>query len=118
MGQAEPVPSPAITRSYLGSMLNYFPMFLNQGAAAGQEFTTMMAFADPGVGAWTIRVADGAATVVEGETADADLVMTQSAETFEKSLRRIHDPAEAIQSGAIQVSDFESLATFGKLFPM
>lgn len=118
MGRAEPVPSPAITRGYLASILNYFPMFLNQEAAAGQEFTSVMAFTDPDVGAWTIRVADGAATLSEGEATNADLVMTQSAETFEKSFRRIHDPAEAIQSGAIQVSDFEALATFGQLFPM
>lgn len=118
MGRTEPVPSPAITRSYLGTMLNYFPMFLNQDAATGQEFTAVMAFTDPDVGAWTIRVAEGSATISEGEAANADLVMTQSAETFEKSFRRIHNPAEAIQSGAIQVSNFESLGIFGQLFPM
>ena len=118
MGRSEPVPSPALTRSYLRTMLNFFPMFLNQDAAAGREFTAVMAFTDPDVGAWTIRVAEGSATVSKGETADADLVLTQSAETFEKSLRRIHNPVDAIQSGAIHVSDFESLAVFGQLFPM
>jgi hypothetical protein len=118
MRWAEPRPSPAITRGYLGAMLNLMPKFLNQDVAAGQEFTAVMAFTDPGVGAWTIRVADGNASVSEGETADTDLVMTQNAETFEKSLRRMHNPAEAIQSGEIQVSNFESLATFGQLFPM
>jgi hypothetical protein len=117
MGRVEPVPSPAITRGYLGTMLNFFPMFLNQDAAAGQEFTAVMAFTDPDVGAWTIRVAEGNASISEGEAADADLVMTQSAETFEKSFRRIHNPAQAIQAGQIQVSSFESLATFGQLFP-
>lgn len=117
MGWAEPRPSPAITRGYLGAMLNLLPMFLNREAAAGQQFTAVMAFTDPDVGAWTIRVADGAATVSEGEAAEADLVMTQSAETFEKSLCRMHNPAEAIQSGQIQVSNFESLAIFGQLFP-
>jgi hypothetical protein len=118
MGRAEPVPSPAITRAYLGGMLSMFPMFLNQEAAAGQKFTAVMAFTDPGVGAWTIGVAGGAAAVSEGQAESADLVMTQSAETFEKSLRRIHNPAEAIQAGQIRVSNFESLATFGQLFPM
>jgi len=118
MGHSEPVPSPAITRSYLGFILNFFPMLLNREAATGQEFTAVMAFTDPEVGAWTIRVAGGAATVSEGEAADANLVLTQSAETFEKSIRRIHNPADAIQSGQIQVSSFESLATFGQLFPM
>lgn len=118
MGLSKPVPSPAITRSYLGGMLNFFPMVLNRAAAASQDFVAVLAFSDPGVGAWTVRVAGGSATVSEGETAAADLVLTQSAETFEKSFRRIHDPAAAIQSGEVQVSDFEGLATFGQLFPM
>jgi putative sterol carrier protein len=77
-----------------------------------------MAFTDPGVGAWTIQITDGSATVAEGAAADADLVITQSSETFEKTFRGIQDPAEAMQSGAVLVSNFESLATFGQLFPM
>ena len=118
LGRTKPLPSPAITRGYLGAMLNFMPMFLNQEAATGQQFTAVMAFTDPDVGAWTMYVTDGAATVSEGETAAADLMLTQSAETFEKSLRRMHNPAEAIQAGEIQVSNFERLATFGQLFPM
>jgi hypothetical protein len=118
MGRAEPVPSPAITRGFLGDILNYMPMFLNQEVAADRQFTTVMAFTDPGVEAWTIRVDDGAATVSEGETAQADLIITQSAETFEKTRQGIQDPAEAMQSGQIQVSNFDNLAIFGQLFPM
>ena len=45
--------------------VNY--IFLNKEAAADREFTTVMAFSDPGVGAWTIHVADGAASVSQGE---------------------------------------------------
>ncbi len=118
MGLSEPTPSAAITRTYLGAMLNYFPMMLNKEATNGRPFTTIMAFTDPDVGDWTIKVVDGAASLSYGAIENADLVLTQSAETFEKSFRGIHDPAEAIQSGAIQVSDFEGLATFGQLFPM
>jgi putative sterol carrier protein len=118
MGRQEPVPSPAITKSYLGTMLQFLPMVLNQEAAAGQRFTTVMAFTDPGVGAFSIEVADGAATIKEGQAPDPDLVMTQSSTTFEKTFRGILDSGEAIQSGQVQVSDFERLATFGQLFPM
>jgi hypothetical protein len=117
MGRQEPVPSPAITKSYLGGLLGLFPMFLNQEAAAGQRFTAVMDFTDLDVGAFSIEVANGAATLTEGETPDADLVMTQSSVTFEKTFRGILDPSEAIQSGQVQVSDFESLGTFGQLFP-
>ena len=116
MGLSEPTPSPAITRAYLGTMLSFFPMFLNKEAANG-PFTTVMAFTDPGVGAWTIEVADGEASLSYGTAENPDLVLTQSSETFEKSFRGIHNPADAIQSGEIQVSNFESLATFGQLFP-
>jgi hypothetical protein len=118
MGRVEPVPSAAITRSYLGRMLSFFPMMLNQDAAHGRSFTAVMAFTDPDVGAWTIQVADGAASLSYGAVENADLVISQSAETFEKSFRGIHDLAEAIQAGEVQVSDFENLGTFGRLFPM
>jgi hypothetical protein len=118
MGRQDPVPSPAITKIYLGGTLGFFPMFLNKQAAADQQFTVVMAFTDPGVGAFTIQVADGTAAVKDGEIPEADLVITQSAETFERTFRGILDPGEAIQSGLVLVNDFESLAAFGELFPM
>jgi len=118
MGLAEPLPSPTITRNYLGAMLIIFPMMLNKDAANGRPFTTVMAFKDPDIGAWTIRVADGTASLNYGAVENPDLVITQSAETFEKSFRGIQDTADAIQAGEIQVSSFESLETFGQLFPM
>jgi len=118
MERDEPVPSAGATRAYLNRILQFFPLFLDREAAAGREFNAVMAFSDPQVGAFTIRVVDGNATVAEGADQDADLVMTQSVETFEKTLRGIQKPAEAMGSGEIQVSDFEGLAVFGKLFPM
>jgi len=118
MGRDDPRPSAAITRGYLSAMLNLMPRFLNQDAAAGREFSVVMAFTDADVGAWTIRVSEGCATVSDGRTADADLIITQDAATFEKSLQGMHDPIEAIESGQIQVSNFESLGTFVELFPM
>jgi hypothetical protein len=45
-------------------------------------------------------------------------VLSQSSETWEKTVRRIQLPVEAIKSGALQVSNFENLATFGQLFPI
>ena len=118
MGLTKPVPSPAVTRAVLTGALNFMPMFLNKEAAGDRQFTTVMAFTDPGVGAWTVRVADGAATVSEGETTEAELVITQSTDSFEKTRQGIQDPAEAMQSGQVQVSDFDNLAIFGQLFPM
>jgi len=118
MGREEPVASAGVTRAYLHHMLGSLPLFLNREAAAGRNFTAVIAFTDPGVGAFTIQVADGAAGLSFGESPDADLVMTQSATTYLKTLTKMHDPGEAMQSGLIQVNNFESLATFGELFPM
>lgn len=118
MGRTKPVPSAAITTYYLGAMIGFLPMFLNKESAAGVEFTAVFTFTDPGVSAYTIHVVDGVATVARGRAENAHLVMTQSAETYEKTVRGIQKPGEAIQSGAIQVSNPEGLATFGKLFPM
>lgn len=118
MEREEPVPSASLTRVYLQHMLGGFPILLNREAAKGQNFTAVMAFTDPGVGAFTIRVAEGFAALTLGETPDADLVMIQSATTFLKTLTKKHNPAAAMQTGEIQVSSFEGLATFGQLFPM
>ncbi|MEZ4769231.1 MAG: DinB family protein [Caldilineales bacterium] len=118
MGRDDPVPSAGVTRAYLHRMLGGFPLFLNWEAAADREFTAVIAFTDPGVGAFTIHVADGSAQLADGETPGADLVMTERSVTFLKTLTKMLDPVEAIQSGLIQVSDFGSLATFGQLFPI
>jgi hypothetical protein len=118
MGREEPVPSPSITKAYLKRMLSFFPMFLNREAADGKQFTAVMSFTDPGVGAFNFKVADGTAAFNEGEAPGANLVMTQRSDTFEKTLRGILSPAEAMQAGLVQVNDFESLAIFGQLFPM
>ena len=119
MGRSEPMTSPAITTSYLGGMLGMiFPMAINREAAADQQLSTVYAFTDPGVSPFTIQVACGAATVSPGGQDQADLVLKISAETFERILRRIASFPDAIQSGNIQVSSLEGLATFGQLFPM
>lgn len=118
MGLREPMPSPAITSHYLGTMLGYLPMVLNQEAAADREFTAVFAFSDPDVDAYTVRVADGAASVTPEYAEEADLVMTQSSETWEKTFRHMQYPVEAIKSGALQVSNFDKLVDFGQLFPV
>ena len=119
MGRDEPVPSPAITSGYLGGMIGMaFPMFLDKSAADGRKFTTVFAFSDAGVGSFTLSVADGAASVAPGTAEDADLVLTQSAATWESVFRGIATFPGAIQTGEIQVSDMDNLATFGRLFPM
>jgi hypothetical protein len=55
--------------------------------------------------------------MVPGRSEDADLVMTQDAVSFVKTWNQMWDPAEGIQSGRIEVSDFDALKTFGALFP-
>ncbi len=117
MGVSGPLPNPATTRAYLSAVMGFFPMRLNADAADGGSFSTVMAFTDPEVGAWTIKVENGAAAVENGAVENPDLILTQSAETFEKTVRGMQDPGEAIRSGLVQVSDFHNLARFGRLFP-
>jgi len=118
MELSEPTPSPAITSHYLGDMLGFLPKVQNQEAAADREFTAVFAFSDPDVDAYTVRVADGTASVAPEYTEGADLVMTQSSETWEKTFRQMQLPVEAIKSGALKVSNFDSLVDFVQLFPV
>ena len=78
MGLFAPTPSAAVTQTYLGATLNYFPMMLNKEAAEGRSFAAVLGFTDSGGGAWTIRVADKNASLSQGATAHADLVRADS----------------------------------------
>jgi len=119
LDRSEPVPSPEITSIYLGGALGLiYPNNLDKEAAQNRVFTTLMSFTDPGVGDFIIEVRDGEVNISPGPAGDPDLVITQSAETFERTIRGIQPLPEAIQDGSLQVSNMESLATFGNLFPM
>ena len=119
MGRSEPEPSPEITTFYLGMFIGaIYPMNLNKEAAQGRDFRAVMAFTDPGVGDFIVEVKNGEASVRPWQAEESDLVITQSAETFEKTVRGIQPLPEAIQEGVVQVSNMESLATLGELFPM
>jgi hypothetical protein len=119
MGRSVPVPSPEITTTYLGAALGMiYPGSLNKEAARDRQFSTVMAFSDPKVSDFSVEVSAGEARVRPGQAADPDLVITQSAETFEKTIRGMQLLAEAMQDGSVRVSDMEKLAAFGELFPM
>ena len=119
MGRTVPVPSPEITTTFLGfSMGMIYPNSLNKVAAQDREFTVMMAFTDPGVGGFVVEVGEGEANVRPAQAEDPDLVITQSAETFQRIIAGIQPFPEAIRDGTVQVSDMEKLAAFGELFPM
>ena len=117
MGRHTPVPSPGVTSMGLESYLNLSLLFLDREAAKNTSLTAVMEFTDEGVGAWTVKIKDGQGTVTEGATEKADLVMTQSAEAFVKTMNQMHDPAEAMQKGEFKVDNFEALAMYGALFP-
>ncbi|MBI4497483.1 MAG: DinB family protein [Chloroflexi bacterium] len=112
-----PVPSASATHSALGFYSGLLLMALDREQAAKTRLTTVMEFTGPGGGAWTVRVADGGCTLVEERAPHAEVVLTQSPETFVKTLVGMLDPMTAIQSGAIQVAGMEHLATYGALFP-
>jgi putative sterol carrier protein len=117
MNRAEPVPSAATSNTYLVSIVNFMGMGLNRQAAQGVDFSVVYEFDDDGVSPVTVRVKDGAVTAAPGRSENADLVITQSAETFEKVFRGMQSPMDAMQSGAMRVSSMEALGTFGALFP-
>jgi hypothetical protein len=118
MGRSVPTPPADVTNLYLGSMFGALPLMLDRDAVDGQTFTAVFAFTDPGVSPLSVCVADGTAVVAPGSTPHADLVLTQSAETWEKTFRGIVPTPEALRSGEVQVNDFQALETFGALFPM
>jgi hypothetical protein len=64
-----------------------------------------------------MRVADGAYSLTEGRSPEADLMMTQSVETFVRIFDDMLEQKAAIGNGEMQVSSLEAFATYQHLFP-
>jgi hypothetical protein len=112
-----PEPRAATTHGALGDLMGFFPVLLNRVQAEQISLTLVMVFSGPGGGAWTVSVANGACTVSEGQAAQADLIVTQSPESFTKTRLELHDPVVAMQSGEIAVQGIEHMGAFAALFP-
>lgn len=117
LGRTDPVPRPSAIHAAIGTLMGFFPIGLNREVAATTDFTLVMELTGPAGGAWTIRVADGDCTVAEERAARADLVITQSPDTFLKTRTEIHNPMEAMQTGEIRIQGVEHMGTFTALFP-
>jgi hypothetical protein len=115
--RSEPVLPATLVHQSLGFYLGLMERFLDQERAAGIRYTAVMEFTGFGGGAWTIRVENGHCRVSEGHAEKADLVMTQSPETFVATFARIRNPMLLMLTGKIKVKGFRALSTFGKLFP-
>lgn len=81
------------------------------------RFTIVMDMPGYAGGVWSVRVANGAASVTEELDAAPDLVMTLSADTFMTMFKKLRNPAMLMLTGKIKVRGFTRMGTFGKLFP-
>jgi putative sterol carrier protein len=73
-------------------------------------------FAIDGAGTWTVRVADGAVTVDEGDTG-GDCTIATSAEVFEKIVAGQQNPTAAYMSGKLKIKgDIGAAMKLQKLF--
>jgi len=73
-------------------------------------------FAIDGAGTWTVRVADGAVTVDEGDTG-GDVTISTSAEVFDKIVAGEQNPTAAYMSGKLKVKgDMGAAMKLQKLF--
>jgi putative sterol carrier protein len=69
-----------------------------------------------GAGTWTVKVADGAVTVDEGDTG-GDCTISTSAETFEKVVKGEQNPTAAYMSGKLKIKgDMGAAMKLQKLF--
>ena len=73
-------------------------------------------FAIDGAGTWTVRVADGAVTVDEGDTG-GDVTISTSAEVFDRIVAGEQNPTAAYMSGKLKVKgDMGAAMKLQKLF--
>ena len=73
-------------------------------------------FAIEGAGTWTVKVADGAVTVDEGDTG-GDCTISTSAQVFERILAGEQNPTAAYMTGKLKVKgDMGAAMKLQKLF--
>lgn len=116
MNRAAPQPNPDAEHAAIAFLQGLTPAFLDREAAKGVTFTAIMEYTGPSGGSWTFRVADGQCSSAEEHAANADIVLTQSPETFELIRQGKLDPATAMQSGRLTVKGMENMERFGMLF--
>ena len=78
--------------------------------------TNSYVFDVDGVGAWTVRVADGTVSVVEGAE-DADCTISASEETLTRIVNGEQNPTTAYMTGKLKISgDMGAALKLQKLF--
>ncbi|MBI2011624.1 DinB family protein [Candidatus Daviesbacteria bacterium] len=114
----EPLPLPSVTKKALGMYMELMGMFLNKSEALKiKEFRAIFDFVGEYNGVFSIKVKNDQFEVVERKVNNPNLVMSQSIETFVKTINNIQSPFLAMLLGRIKVKGFFSLNKFAKLFP-
>ena len=113
-----PTLSPEQNQRALSYFMTSFAKNVDRTQARQTRLTVVMEFSGAGGGTWTLHVGGGTCSVSKGRPACADLVITQSSETFVKTRTGIQKPFLARLSGKIRVRGWRNLGTFGKLFPI
>ena len=116
MDQATPQASPEAEHAAIAFLQGLMPAFLDGEAAKGVSFTAVMEYTGPSGGSWTFRVADGQCESAEERAVKADIVISQSPETFELIRQSKLEPGAAMESGRLTVQGMENMEQFGKLF--
>jgi hypothetical protein len=109
--------APAVRPAMIDGRINMFhAAFIDPAAAQDADFTLVTDIVGVGGGAWTTHIAEGAATVAPGFTEGAELVISQGVDSYIKQAFLMANMPTLIQSGEVEVSDFDALATFGSFF--
>ena len=90
------------------------PAKVDSGRTAGMS--NSFVFDVTGVGAWTVRVDDGAVTVAEGAE-EADCTITASEETLTRIVNGEQNPTTAYMTGKLKIAgDMGAALKLQKLF--
>lgn len=85
------------------------PSRIDPARVAGID--TIFAFDIAGAGAWTVRLAGGAATVEDGVAADATCTIVAKAQHFQEILDGTRNPMTAFMTGKLKVKGDMAAAT-------
>ncbi len=113
----EPQTSSNELKTALGFYMSFLGHVYNKEQAKKiKQFTAVMEFQGNPNMAWAFKIKNGECEIVYGKPKQADLIMSQSPETFVKTFAKIQNPMVAMLLGKIKVQGFRNMGKFGRIF--
>lgn len=115
MKRDKPAPSPEWAHRATVLMTRRMEAAISARPAIPERFAFTLEFIDRGAGTWTFRIANEEVERIEGEAANADIVMTTSLAMFFEIVSQKISTQQALIAGKIEIAGQRHVGTLARL---